>query len=97
MLTGSPFVSSGEGYDVNMIKTGSPYLSFDHSSSKLYSGSYPSVVKSVYQCGGKRQNRRQNKRQSRRLRRKQYKKNTRKNTTRYNKSGRKRNRSGKRR
>lgn len=53
-LVGSQYEGAGEVNASNMLKSGTSYVSFDHNDSKLFAGSYPGVVKSVHQCGGKR-------------------------------------------
>ncbi len=54
VLVGSQYEGAGEVNTSNMLKSGTSYVSFDHNDSKLFAGSYPGVVKSVHQCGGKR-------------------------------------------
>jgi hypothetical protein len=74
-LVGSQYEGTGVVNTSNMLKTGTSYVSFDHNDSKLFAGSYPGVVKSVHQCGGKRirNNRTQKKNKSNKSSKKQRK------------------------
>lgn len=64
-LVGSEYVSEGgEVNSVDMLKSGSSFLSHDLNDTKSYAGSYAPIVKGVHQCGGKRstkKNRKSNK------------------------------------
>ena len=60
--------ANGEVNSVDMLKSGTSYVSHDFENTAQYSGSYAPVVKGVHQCGGSksRKNRkRQNKTQKR--------------------------------
>jgi hypothetical protein len=94
-LMGSEYEGAGEVNVSNMLKSGTSYVSFDHSDSQTFSGSYPEVVKSVHQCGGKRRRSKNQKRS--RTQTKQRKNKLSKSKSLKNKRQNKKNRSSKRR
>jgi hypothetical protein len=76
-LEGSEYTSQGgEVNSMDMLKSGTSFLSHDFKDTAAFAGSYAPIMKGVHQCGGKKK---KIKKTMRKTNKKKNRKNTRKN------------------
>jgi len=80
-LEGSEYTSQGgEVNSMDMLKSGTSFLSHDFKDTAAFAGSYAPIMKGVHQCGGKKKKIKKTKRKTNKKNRTQKnRKNTRKN------------------
>jgi hypothetical protein len=96
-LEGSEYTSQGgEVNSMDMLKSGTSFLSHDFKDTAAFAGSYAPIMKGVHQCGGKKKkikrktnkkNRTQKNRKNTRKNRKQKKRRVQKRKSKKNKKG----------
>ena len=74
-LEGSEYEGAGEVNSLDMLKSGTSYVSHDFNDTKQFAGSYAPVQGGTHQCGGKkrRKSRRKSKRRKHQKKRKSVK------------------------
>jgi hypothetical protein len=79
-LEGSEYTSQGgEVNSMDMLKSGTSFLSHDFKDTAAFAGSYAPIMKGVHQCGGKKKIKKTKRKTNKKNRTQKNRKNTRKN------------------